>query len=151
VTLRLRDIHRLAVRYVPTVAADHRLFDHAARSWWPAHEIGHFLVATSAECREHKFGIGIDAEAGTAAHRYIVAKEIAAMSISQRLLRGAGHAEIADEEVQFTDEWTLECSFEHWCRRSVAKMMQDNRTRRLPKTVTGLAGLLARKTREVSR
>lgn len=150
-TLRLPDIHRLAVRYVPTVAADRRLFDDDARSWWPAHEIGHFLVATSAECRERKFGIGLGAEAGTAKHRYIVAKEIAAMSISQRLLRGAGHAEIADEEVQFTDEWTLEFSFERWCRHAVTKLMQANRTRRLPRTVAGLNRLLARKTRGMSQ
>ena len=148
--LSLRDIHRLAVRYVPTAAADHRLFDDDARSWWPAHEIGHFLVATSAECREHKFGIDIDAEAGTAAHRYMVAKEIAAMSISQRLLRRSGHAAIADEEIQFTDEWTLECSFERWCRRAVSKMMQLNRTMRLPTTAITLERLLARKTREIA-
>ena len=150
-TLRLRDIHQLAVAYVPTIAADHRLFDDDARSWWPAHEIGHFLVATSAECREHKFGIDMDAEAGTAKHRYIVAKEIAAMSISQRLLRRSGHAAVADEEIQFTDEWTLECSFERWCRRAVAKMMLRNRTRRLPTTAITLERLLARKTREVNR
>ena len=151
VTLSLKDIQRLAVRYVPSAAADHRLYDDGAKSWWPAHEIGHFLVATAAECREHKFGIDMDAEAGTAKHRYIVAKEIAAMSISQRLLRRSGHAAVADEEIQFTDEWTLECSFERWCRRAVAKMMLRNRTRRLPTTAITLERLLARKTREVCR
>ena len=56
-TLRLAEIRDLAFRFVPVTAADHRLHDDVARSWWPAHEIGHFLVATAAECRERQFGL----------------------------------------------------------------------------------------------
>ena len=49
----------------------------------------------------------------------MIAKEIAATTISQRLLRRSGHAALADEEIQYTDETTLDCSFERWCKRSV--------------------------------
>lgn len=147
--LDLGQIHRLARRYVPKSAADRRLYDSGPASWWPAHEIGHFLIATPAECREPRFGIDTYAAHGTSYHRYVVAKEIAATAISQRLLRRSGHGAIADEEIQYTDEATLECSFERWCRRAVERMLIMNRVVRLPTTGRGLEALLARKTRAV--
>ena len=149
-TLRLAEIWDLARRFVPEAAADRRLRESGPRSWWPAHEIGHFLVATPVECREPRFGIDTHAETDTTVFRYVVAKEIAATSISQRLLRAAGHAAIADEEIQYTDEATLECSFEHWCRRRVERLLRANKVVRLPRTRDGLARLLARKEREVA-
>ncbi|HSX22919.1 MAG TPA: hypothetical protein VLE97_09120 [Gaiellaceae bacterium] len=150
--MKLREIYRLAQRYVPPAAADRRLADSGPDSWWPAHEIGHFLVATQKECAAPKFGIdGYELPDCTPArYRYVVAKEIAATSISQRLLRRAGHGNLADEEIQYTDETTLECSFERWCRSTVGRLLAQNRVTRLPTTACGLERLLARKTREVS-
>jgi hypothetical protein len=149
-TLRLDQIWDLANRFVPAVAADRRLYEGGTASWWPAHEIGHFLVATAAECREPRFGVDAYATSGTRAYRYMIAKEIAATSISQRLLRRAGHADLADEEIQYTDENTIDCSFERWCRIAVQALCRANRVTRLPATTAGMERLLARKVREVS-
>lgn len=142
-------MHSLAKRFVPAAAADRRLYDSGAKSWWPAHEIGHFLVATAAECREPMFGIDTFATAGSAAYRYVIAKEIAATSISQRLLRRSGHHDLADDEIQYTDENTIECWFERWCKRSVHALLRKNRVTRLPATAAGMERLLARKIHEV--
>jgi len=148
VKLLLTEIHDLACRFVPAIAADYRLYEKDDRSWWPAHEIGHFLVATPAECREHKFGIDDYATNGSLKYHYIVAREIAAISISQRLLRRSGHADLADDEIQLTDENTIDCSFERWCKRSVHKLLHENRVVRLPTTFARLEALLARKAHE---
>ena len=156
--LHLTQIWDLANRFVPAIAADRRLHDSGPNSWWPAHEIGHFLVATAAECSAPRFGIDtyvgeLDPACivrGTeAVLRYVITKEIAATSISQRLLRRSGHATLADEEIQYTDETTLECSFERWCKRSVDRILRVNSAMRLPTTRQGLETRLVRKAREV--
>jgi hypothetical protein len=108
-------------------------------------------VATTKECREPKFGIDICAEQGTAKYRYVIIKEIAATSISQRLLRRSGHADLADDEIQYTDENTIECSFERWCKRSVQTLLRKNQVTRLPSTPKGLERLLARKARQAGQ
>lgn len=149
--MRLSEIRDLAYRFVPGAAADTRLYGYGARSWWPAHEIGHFLVATSAECRRPLFGLDTYTK-GTCTpteYRYVVAREVAATSISQRLLRRGGHAALADEEIQYTDEDTLECARERWCRQSVNGLLRRNRVARLPTTRDGVEELLARKARAV--
>lgn len=148
--LRLAHLWRLARRFVPRAAADRRLHESGPHSWWPAHEIGHFLVASPAECRSPLFGIDDCTEQGTKLYRYVIAKEIAATSISQRLLRRTGHHDLADEEIQYTDEATIECSFERWCKRAVLALLRENRVVRLPTTAQGLERLLARKAREVA-
>src|SRR5205814_1175361 len=83
VTLSLAQIRDLAYRFVPVRAAADRLYDHGARSWWPAHEIGHFLVATRSECRRHMFGLDFVLPSVGPRYQYAVAKEIAAVSVSQ--------------------------------------------------------------------
>lgn len=147
-SLRLVEIRDFAYRFVPGVAADPRLYDSGARSWWPAHEIGHFLVASRAECQQRQFGLDIDSH-GVRRYRHSIVREIAATSISQRILRRAGHTALADEEIYYTDESTLECSFESWCKRACKKLMHEHRIMRLPATFEGLETLLARKAREV--
>ena len=151
-TLGLAEIHNLAYRFVPAVAATNKLRDCGERSWWPAHEIGHFLVATPAECRQVLFGIDSDDDGyilpESPKFHYVVAKEVAATSISQRLLRRSGHTTLADEEIQYTDEATLDCSFERWCRRAVRTLLCTNKVMRLPATFLGLEALLTRKAHE---
>src|SRR5512135_3910853 len=151
--LQLAEIHDLARRFVPQAAADRRLYEYGPDSWWPAHEIGHFLVATNAECHKPKFGIdGYEQPDCTPTrYRYVVMKEIAAISISQRLLRRSGHGALADEEIQYTDETTIECSFESWCKRSVKTLLHKHRITRLPTTSAGLERLLARKASKVEQ
>jgi hypothetical protein len=148
--LRLTEIRDLAHRFVPGEAADMRLYEAGSRSWWPAHEIGHFLVATRHECRQYMFGIDDASPLRTSErYRYVIAKENAATSISQRLLRRSGHTHLADEEIAYTDEDTLECGHEHWCRHMVDELLRAHRAARLPATHEGLEALLARKAREV--
>jgi hypothetical protein len=147
--VKLAQIRDLAWRFVPAEAADSRLFEYTARSFWPAHEIGHFLVATRAECRAYRFDLDGTVRTGTAKYRYAISREIAAMSISQRLLRRAGHGKLADEEIEYTDETTLECSYERWCKHEVAKLLRVNHAQRLPRTFEGLELLLSRKARAV--
>jgi hypothetical protein len=149
VTLRLTEIHDLAWRFVPAAAADVRLYESGPRSWWPAHEIGHFLVATRDECHACMFGIDDYAVSESPKYRYMVSREIAAISISQRLLRRSGHADLADEEIQYTDENTIDCSFDRWYKRAVRTLLQANRIVRLPTTLSRLEALLARKAHEV--
>lgn len=151
--LLLSDIYDLAWRYVPAKAADDRLYTSGYRSWWPAHEIGHFLVATAAECQQYMFGIDdvYELPGGTTPkrYRYLVTREIAATSISQRLLRRSWHIALADEEIQYTSEDTLECSFERWCKSTVKVLLRANKTARLPTTRSGLEALLSRKAHTV--
>lgn len=150
--LRLAEIRDLAYRFVPGAAADSRLYTHGARAWWPAHEIGHFLVATRRECRQHMFGIdGYDdfPRAASKKYRYVVAKENAAISVSQRVLRRSGHTRLADEEIMYTDEATLECGYARWCKHAVDELLREHRIVRLPTTFVGLEALLTRKAREV--
>lgn len=147
--LRLAEIRDLAYRFVPGAAADGRLYAYGPRSWWPAHEIGHFLVATADECRQAKFGLDNWARFAGTRYHYVVSREIAAISISQRLLRRSGHTSLADEEIQHTDEDTLECTFERWCKRLVERLLRANRVARLPTSSGGMEALLTRKAREV--
>ena len=153
--LLLTEIRDLAYRFVPVTAADSRLYTSGHRSFWPAHEIGHFLVATADECRQSMFGLDTGDEIGrpcapeTPLFHYVISREIAAISISQRLLRRIGRPALADEEIQYTDENTLECGFETWCKRAVHKLLRTNRIVRLPTTFEGMELLLKRKAREV--
>ena len=143
--LTLGAIRDLACRFVPAEAADSRLYEYGYRSWWPAHEIGHFLVATPRECHQPQFGIDGYVTIDSQSYRYAITREIAAMSISQRLLRRAGHSSLADEEIEYTDENTLADTFEPWCRRAVRRLLRANSVARLPRTRKRLEGLLTRK------
>jgi hypothetical protein len=147
-TLSLVQIRDLAYRFIPGAAADDRLYRYGSRSWWPAHEIGHFLIATRRECRAYQFGLDINSRSSPR-YQYAIAKEIAAMSISQRMLRRSGHVKLADEEIEYTDEDTLDCSHERWCKRAVGQLLREHRIRRLPTTLWGLEILLTRKACEV--
>lgn len=147
-TLSLAEIRDFAYRFVPPAAADERLYLYGCRSWWPAHELGHFLVASKRECRQFQFGL--DLMARSKPHYYrSVAKEIAAMSVSQRLLRNGGHIKLADEEIEYSDGDMLDCSFEAWCKRRVAALLRQHRIERLPTQGAAIERLLKRKAREM--
>lgn len=150
-TISLVEIRDLAYRFVPGAAADSRLYQYGPRSWWPAHEIGHFLVATRHECRQYMFGIdGYESASCTPKrYRYVVTKELAAITVSQRMLRRSGHIVLADEEIEYTDMDTLDCSFDAWCKGAVNKLLRAHRIVRLPTTFGGMEALLTRKAHKV--
>ena len=150
-TISLAEIRDLAYRFVPGPAADSRLYTYGPHSWWPAHEIGHFLVSTAAECRQHMFGIdGYESPSCTPRrYRYVVTKELAAITVSQRMLRRSGHTALADEEIEYTDMDTLDCAFERGFKSAVNKLLRGHRIVRLPATFEGMEALLTRKARKV--
>lgn len=86
-----------------------------SKEWWPAHELGHAVVASACEFRFQFFGIA-DGDSlypwpdhyPRTSENYRRSMELAAMSVSKRLLEAAGEAALADEELQGTDETTLE-------------------------------------------
>lgn len=151
--MTLTEIHDFAWRFVPPAAVDERLYTEGERSWWPAHEIGHFLIATTRECRQRLFGLDTDVTyfypTLKPRIRYVIIRELAAMSISQRILRRAGHVTWADQEIQYTDETTLHYAIEPWCRRAVRRLLSAHQVRRLPASSTGIEALLTRKARAV--
>jgi hypothetical protein len=151
VTLQLAEIRDLAYRFVPPEAADERLYSERGEfSWWPAHEIGHFLVATADECRQDGFGIDDAPKYDSTRWRYVMSREVAAMSISQRMLLRSGHTKVARSELVYTDEWVIEVgSHEQWCKRTTRRLLQANRARCLPATLAGMEALLTRKATEV--
>jgi hypothetical protein len=104
------------------------------------------LIATYDECRASQF----DLDRGTPdCCFYEVTHELAAMSISQRLLRRAGHVKLADDEIDYTDIETCEASREPKYKRAVAKLLRDNRALSLPSTFARLEVRLMRKAHTV--
>lgn len=140
--IRLAEIHALACRFVPQKAASWHLYEEGARSWWPAHEIGHFLIATRHECQRPEFGLS---SFRGRPWPYRAVRELAAMSISQRLLRHSGHTRFADEEIQHTSPDTLKLTREDWYARATRALLHKHHLTRLPTTHTGLERLLLRK------
>lgn len=147
-TLRLAEIHALACRFVPEDAASWHLYHEGARSWWPAHEIGHFLIATRRECRQLEFGLA-SSHGTRLSWRYRSTRELAATSISQRLLRHAGHTRLADEEIQYTCPDTLTLASRRWYKDAIRALLTEHRVMRLPTTGEGLEKLLKRKAHAV--
>ena len=115
--LTLQDLREVCDRYVPLASRHERSFSGPA--WWPAHEIGHLLVAKPAEIGEPLFGIGdvfdnADAKYVTAARqRYLLTVECAAMIVSRRLLIAAGKRSLATDEAEDTDHDTMTWWFDN--------------------------------------
>lgn len=147
-TRRLIQLRDLAHRYVPRTATDPRLYTYGSYSWWPAHEIGHFLVATTEECHQPLFGI--EDYSAAVEYRYAIVREIAATSISQRLLRRSGNTALADEEIEYSDHNILEHASEGWCRSAVQRLLRKNKVVRLPTDYADLKALLARKATSIN-
>lgn len=146
--LTTHDLLELAQRYVPRVALNHHQTGlNDANCWWPAHELGHLLVATPRERRRPMFGLkvvgGIDHDDLIVSEHYAMRLEIAAMNISGRLLRCAGRPDLADEEIQLTDEDTVEWSWSH--RGCVRRTLKARRLLRLPRTRSALETMIERR------
>lgn len=147
--ITLSELLELAFRFVPVKAADYRVYRSGPHSWWPAHEMGHFLVASPRECRMPLFGLEYAPSQGKRRLDYITAKELAATSISQRLLRQSGYFVLANDEIEYTSEDTLEWGLDAEGKRLVSKYLKTYRARRLPTTFKGLEALLKRKAKAV--
>lgn len=102
----LADVRRLMSRYVPRVAR-HPRSTYASAKWWPAHEIGHMLIAERKDMSRPMFGVDDWEADGGYATRYRLCIELAAMDISERLLLACGRADLVKKERDGTDDDTL--------------------------------------------
>lgn len=114
VRLRLRDIYELAMHHVPKASMHEGLVHHGRPQWWPAHELGHLLVAAPSEIGEPYFGlsdiVGAFRPSEDIDHRrltYARTIERSAMVISRHLLAAAGRADLAEQEREDTDSDTM--------------------------------------------
>lgn len=114
--ITLADLHELCDRWVPLVArheASLTEVDH--ETWWFAHEIGHMLTVEPSACSLPMFGLSADLPTSTD-----VACELAAMSVSRRLLTAVGHERLYRIEVAVTPEYVLDTGQPWRVRRILA-------------------------------
>ena len=129
----LADVRKLMIRYVPRVAR-HPRSTYASAKWWPAHEIGHMLIAERKDMSKRMFGVDDwNDEEGYSKH-YRLCIELAAMDISKRLLCTCGRADLAKKERDGTDEDTLS----YRDRGGAKAILRRHHALKLPRTREGL-------------
>jgi hypothetical protein len=135
----LADLRELCDRFVPTTSRHHNSISgsiYKSTAWWPAHELGHLIVAAKRDIGKPMFGI--DEDSSYSAH-YCRCMEIAAMHVSRRLLTAVGRPDLADVEAEDTDLDTL-----YYDDRGDAKgILRKRRALKIPRTRKRLAVLLA--------
>jgi hypothetical protein len=136
--LTLSDIRALYERYVPQ-ASRHSGARVGFSLWWPAHEIGHLLTIPRRNIGMSLFGLdnaGADSQETERSQVY----ELAAMSISRRLLTACGRPDLFRDELEATDDDVM-----HFGSRSRARrLLRKRRLLRLPHTRSGLEILCQR-------
>lgn len=149
--MRLCDLKELCDLYVPKASRHDRSFDVGCPKWWPAHELGHLLVAAPNEIGVPMFGLYdaddkpgglLDVEITEARRRYMLSVECAAMTLSERLLINVGYLELAMAESEDTDYDTMTWWDDH--RPLVADFVRS-RCPRLPRNRDRLERLLQRR------
>lgn len=151
--LDLRDLTRLCDHYVPRRSRHPNSLgdvDAEGGAWWPAHEIGHLLVATKAEIGRPLFGLD-DADHDGLTYRrrrYLRTMECAAMTISARLLIAVGRIDLAGDEYDGTDQYTITWWSTHL--RDVTALLAA-RCPRVPRERGRLEALLRTRVRAVER
>lgn len=137
--LTLKHLSSLCMKYVPRVAWHPAVRDNRRRvSFWPAHELGHLLTTERWRHREPYFGLDDD----KMSYDRMIAYEVAAMSVSRRLLSTVGRPDLYAMEREYTDGDVLS-----WPRARANALLRKFRVRRLPTTLEGLVELLERRTR----
>lgn len=141
--MKLLDLKELCDRYVPKTSRHDRSFD--GPDWWPAHELGHLLIAAPDEVGQTLFGLSDSDELdgpfdlNPSRQRYLLSIECAAMTLSARMLRNVGHRDLADEEFNDTDDNTM-----YWwdSHEELVKQLVADRCPRVPRTRVRLERLL---------
>src|SRR4051812_47849211 len=112
-TLTIEDLRDLCERYVPQMSRHPGSLTHMDRTpakgdeWWYAHEIGHMFTVPPECVGEPYFGLGDDWPDRYANEGELRCYELAAMSVSRRLVVAAGRPDLARDEEDSTDETTL--------------------------------------------
>lgn len=135
--LTLADLRELCDRYVPDKCRHEDSFDRAV-DWWPSHELGHLLTVARWRIGREMFGLDGGPERELRSH------ELAAMSVSRRLLETAGRRDLARAEYHDTDDSTLHYYDD---RGRVNAILRRHRVVRLPTTRGGLERILQRAVR----
>lgn len=140
--MTLRDLRSLYLRHVP-VSSRHYNADDGAK-WWHAHELGHLLTVEPDSIGWSMFGLD-DANDphGQNVHDRLC-RELAAMSVSRRLLKACGREDIAQLEIEETDSVTLRYLDEPKARRRVDAILREHSCLRIPRTRDALAAKLER-------
>lgn len=133
--LTLDAIWHIAVNHVP-VAARYNDRLSMRRSWGPAHELAHALVASPKERTQRDFGLTCEPGMCRCPGEHCHVVELSAMSVSRRLVTAAGHAHLADVELQATPDYDMMV----WSRpvRAARRLLVRRRLLRLPRTIAGL-------------
>lgn len=143
--LTLKHLTTLCACYVPRVARSAGFkFDRRRASFWPAHEIGHLLTTEPWRHKTELFGLDIDSS--TSWHES-ACRELAAMSVSRRLLAIVGRDDLYRMELRYTDSDTLN----HSDRGRVKQLLRRFKVQRLPTTFEGLERLLKERTQHAPK
>lgn len=140
--LTLSDIRALYERYVPPTSRHPGAQGARAPRWWPAHEIGHLLTVPRRNIGMPMFGL--DNEGACQETESFLAYELAAMSISRRLLTACGRPDLFHDpkigELEASDYNVM-----HFGSRSHARrLLRQRRLLRLPGSRSGLEVLCQR-------
>lgn len=149
--MKLEDLRELCDRYVPANSRHENSLRVEGSEWWPAHELGHLIVAAPNEIGRPLFGLedsqDYPFEGDARRHAYLLTVERAAMTVSRRLLVACGREDIADDELEDTDYDTVE-----WDPRGrVTRRLRRLGVERIPRTRARLEKMLIRKLRSASR
>lgn len=136
--LKLCDLRELYLRYVPPQSM-HPNAEADDAAWWPAHELGHLLTVPRRSIGWRLFGLVGPASPWNPGFDRIAAYELAAMSVSRRLLTACGRRDLFDDEVK-----NSEYDIMHLGPRSRARAIVRLRCPRLPHTREGLERLIRR-------
>jgi hypothetical protein len=142
--LTLADLRELCDRYVP-VASRHpaSLLDvdeqpPPGAEWWHAHELGHMLTVPLGYLGQPFFCLGDGTAQEPELEHERQCYELAAMSISRRLLIAAGRRDVVRAEEDRTGVGTL-----NWQDRGdVRRILLDRGCLWLPRTRAGIEGKL---------
>lgn len=137
--MSLRDLWSIANAWCPRSASWTHLLDYWD-SWGPSHEIGHALIEPRERQGEDSYG---RCAPGVCAHDgECDVHEIAAMLVSGALVRAAGHADLADREVQDTEDYDLIFTPRNY--RRARALLRKKKLWPVPKTKAALEAALKR-------
>lgn len=143
--LTLDDLRELYGRYVPAASRHPNARRWARRwsrvaSWWPAHELGHLLTVPPAWIGRPLFGMDTDVQPQDPNAGRWFAYELAAMSVSRRLLTACGRLDLFLDELKYTDGNVIYYGSTAQGRR----ILRRAHALRLPRSRAGLEAKLRR-------
>jgi hypothetical protein len=141
----LDDLRDLCKRYVPAGSRHPDSLPGLYETWWWAHEIGHLLTVPLAQIGQPMFGMDTEVliDRDMCDEHELRCRELAAMSVSWRLMTAAGRRDLAKQEFEDTDFMTAS-----WDDKGrVEEILREHKCLRLPRDRRGLA----KKIRQVLR